>query len=47
MPLKYFLAAAAIALLTLSGCTTTSSENTTYASPAGIGPVRGTGNNFY
>jgi outer membrane murein-binding lipoprotein Lpp len=47
MPLKYLLAAAAIALLALSGCTTTSQENNTYASPAGIGPVRGTGNNFY
>jgi ABC-type uncharacterized transport system auxiliary subunit len=47
MPLKYLLAVAALTLLTLSGCATTSQENTTYATPAGIGPVRGTGNNFY
>jgi hypothetical protein len=47
MALKYVFAAA-IALLVLSGCATTSGqENTTYATPAGIGPVRGTGNNFY
>jgi outer membrane lipoprotein SlyB len=46
MPLKYFLAAA-IVLLTLSGCTTTSAENNTYASPQGIGPVRGSGINGY
>ncbi|TCU20277.1 hypothetical protein EV132_101341 [Rhizobium sullae] len=47
MPLKYLLAAAAIALLTLSGCTTTGSDNTTYAQPQGIGPVRGSGINGY
>ncbi len=49
MPLRYLLAAVAIALLTLSGCTTTGSGagNTTYATPAGIGPVRGSGINGY
>ncbi len=47
MPLKYLLATAVFALLIVSGCATTSQENTTYATPAGIGPVRGTGNNFY
>jgi hypothetical protein len=48
MPQKYLLAAIAIALLTLSGCATTGAAgNTTYATPAGIGPVRGGNNNFY
>ena len=47
MPLKYLLAAAAIALLTLSACTSTSSSNTTYAQPQGIGPVRGSGISGY
>ena len=47
MPLKCILAAA-IVLLTLSGCATTGGAgNTTYATPAGIGPVRGGNNNFY
>ena len=43
MPVKYLLAAVAIALLTLSGCATTGTggDNTTYATPMGIGPVRG------
>lgn len=36
-----------IMLLSLTACATTGTDNTTYASPAGIGPVRGTGNNFY
>jgi|GEM_PF-1639190 len=49
MPLRYLFAAVAIALFALSGCTTTGSgaENTTYATPAGIGPVRGSGINGY
>ena len=50
MTLKYLAAAAALTLLTLSGCATTSGAgNTTYATPAGIGPVRGSGgmNGFY
>ncbi|CDM58278.1 MULTISPECIES: hypothetical protein [Rhizobium] len=46
MPLKH-LFAAAILLLTLSGCATTGAENNTYATPAGIGPVRGGNNSFY
>ncbi|WP_189635558.1 hypothetical protein [Rhizobium grahamii] len=49
MPLRCLLAVAAIALITLSGCATTGSGagNTTYATPAGIGPVRGAGINGY
>ncbi len=49
MPLRCLLAVAAIAILALSGCTTTGSGagNTTYATPAGIGPVRGAGINGY
>ncbi|MBB3314800.1 MULTISPECIES: hypothetical protein [unclassified Rhizobium] len=49
MPLRYLLAAVAITLFTLSGCATTGSGagNTTYATPAGIGPVRGAGINGY
>jgi len=43
MSARYLLAAVAIALLTLSGCATTGTggDNTTYATPLGIGPVRG------
>jgi len=43
MSVKYLLAAVTIALLTLSGCATTGTggDNTTYATPLGMGPVRG------
>jgi hypothetical protein len=41
VPLKNILAAAAIVFMTLSGCATSGSDNTTYAQPQGIGPVRG------
>ncbi|MGX9993622.1 hypothetical protein ACS4RR_031645 (plasmid) [Rhizobium sp. Z1P35] len=41
MPLKNIFAAAAIVFMTLSGCATSGSDNTTYAQPLGIGPVRG------
>jgi hypothetical protein len=43
MPVKYLLAAVTIALLSLSACATTGTggDNTTYATPLGIGPVRG------
>jgi hypothetical protein len=41
VPLKNILAAAAIVFMTLSGCATSGSYNTTYAQPQGIGPVRG------
>lgn len=49
MPQRYLLATLAIALLALSACSTTGSGagNTTYATPAGIGPVRGSGINGY
>jgi hypothetical protein len=48
MPHKYLLAALAIALLTLSGCTTSGGAgNTTYATPAGIGPASADPNNDY
>lgn len=43
MPLKYLLAAAVMALLTLSGCATTGASNTTYAQPQGPGPNYGSG----
>jgi hypothetical protein len=46
MPLKHIFAAA-ILLCTLSGCATTGAENNSYATPAGIGPVRGNGINGY
>ncbi|TBZ99519.1 hypothetical protein E0H63_25410 [Rhizobium leguminosarum bv. viciae] len=41
VPLRNILAAAAIMFLTLSGCATSESDNTSYAQPQGIGPVRG------
>ncbi|MBB3589913.1 hypothetical protein FHX08_000257 [Rhizobium sp. BK529] len=46
MPVKYLLAAVAITLLSLSGCATsgTGGDNTTYATPMGIGAVRANGN---
>lgn len=38
MSLRPILVAAALALLTLSGCASTGSNNTTYAQPQGLGP---------
>ena len=38
MTLKPFWAVLAVALLTLSGCASTASDNTTYAQPQGLGP---------
>ncbi|MGI0525870.1 hypothetical protein [Rhizobium giardinii] len=38
MTLKHLLAVVALALWTLSGCTSTASNNTTYAQPQGLGP---------
>jgi len=46
MPTKHIVAAA-ILLCTLSGCATTGTENNSYATRAGIVPVRGSGINGY